>query len=120
MKPKHILLALLIVSAALGGFLAFLEERGLPEPEVVRLCSMSTVWVLIFAWYRVDSDIQGYKRSPFLNVGVAAFAVLAVPYYLVRSRARGSRLKAVAYFIGFFVLFIAVFTLGALPVALFS
>jgi len=47
---------------------------------------------LIFWWYRLDSSQAGYKRTPWLNVGVIAVAALALPYYFFRSRGlkRGS------------------------------
>jgi hypothetical protein len=44
--------------------------RGIPEPEIVQVESMIAFSVLTFAWYKFDSDIRGYKRSPLLNVGV--------------------------------------------------
>jgi hypothetical protein len=56
------------------------------------------LWVLpafaffIFWWYRTDSSQLGYKRTPWLNVGVIAAAALALPYYFFRTRGfkRGS------------------------------
>ena len=48
--------------------------------------------LLVFAWYRFDSDERSYRRTPFLSVAVVALAVLALPYYFFKSRgfARGS------------------------------
>ena len=120
MKPNHVLIALLVFGAVLSGYLAFLDMRGIPEPEIVQIGSMIGFSVLIFAWYKFDSDIRGYKRSPLLNVSVVAVGMLAVPYYLIRSRERGQRLKAVVYYIGYVVALLVTFGLGALPVALLS
>lgn len=46
---------------------------------------------LLFFWFRLDSDERSYKRSPLLNVGVIALAVVVLPYYFFRTRgfARG-------------------------------
>jgi len=40
----------------------------------------------VFVWYRLDAEERGYPRSPLLNVGVIAITVLALPYYLFRTR----------------------------------
>lgn len=120
MNPNHVLIALLVFGAVLSGYLEFLEMRRIPEPEIVRVGSMIAFSVLTFAWYKFDSDIRGYKRTPLLNVGVVALGLFAVPYYLIRSRERGHRLKAVIFFIGFVLAFVAALSLGALPVAMLS
>jgi len=46
---------------------------------------------LVFLWYRFDTDVMRYRRSPLLNVAVVALALVALPYYFFRSRgfARG-------------------------------
>jgi hypothetical protein len=41
---------------------------------------------LVFIWYRLDSEQMNYRRSPWLNVGVIAIAIVALPYYFLRSR----------------------------------
>jgi hypothetical protein len=46
--------------------------------------------------------------------------LLAVPYYLLRSRERGQRLFAMAKLLGFVVLMVAALVVGALPVAVVS
>ena len=42
--------------------------------------------LLIFIWYRFDSEQHSYRRSPWLNVCIIAIAILALPYYFFRSR----------------------------------
>jgi CDP-diglyceride synthetase len=120
MNPNHVLIALLVFGAVLSGYLEFLQMRRLPEPEIVQVGSMIAFSVLTFAWYKFDSDIRGYKRSPLLNVSVVALGLLVVPYYLIRSRERGHRLKAVISFIGYVLAFVVALVLGALPVRLIS
>jgi hypothetical protein len=41
---------------------------------------------LVFFWYRLDSDQLQYRRSVWLNVGVIALGIVALPYYFFRSR----------------------------------
>lgn len=41
---------------------------------------------LLFVWFRLDSDERNYRRSPLLNVGVIALAVVVLPYYFFRTR----------------------------------
>ena len=41
---------------------------------------------LVFLWYRLDSDERLYQRSVWLNVSIIAISVIALPYYLFRSR----------------------------------
>ena len=40
----------------------------------------------IYWWYHLDKGETGYRAGPFLNVGVAALAIVALPVYFVRSR----------------------------------
>ena len=42
--------------------------------------------LLLFLWYRIDSEHRSYRRSPWLNVCVIAIAIIALPYYFFRSR----------------------------------
>ena len=42
--------------------------------------------LLLFLWYRIDSEERSYRRSPWLNVCVIAIAILALPYYFFRTR----------------------------------
>jgi hypothetical protein len=56
---------------------------------------------LSFCWYRLDSDARLYRRTALLNVGIVMFAILAVPYYLVRSRPAGQKARALLRLAGF-------------------
>jgi hypothetical protein len=41
---------------------------------------------LIFWWYHVDKRERGYNAGPFMNVGMVALSMVALPIYFVRSR----------------------------------
>jgi hypothetical protein len=41
---------------------------------------------LIFRWYQLDSDSREFKRTPLLSMAIIGVTILAVPYYLFRTR----------------------------------
>ena len=80
-----------LVTGALGQFL----YPGL-EVSPVDLWTMPVFVLLIFWWYRLDTTQLGYKRTPWLNIGIIAIAFLALPYYFFRSRGFKKGLLATA------------------------
>ena len=91
MQPKQLaVLGLAALSFASGAAGQYLYPGQNVSP--VDLWVLPGFAFLIFWWYRLDSSQAGYKRTPWLNVGVIAIAALALPYYFFRSRGfkRGS------------------------------
>jgi len=72
--------------------------------------------MLIFGWVYVDSTQRGYSRPRWLDLGVLALALIFVPVYLVKSRPRGQRARA----LGRFLLAAGGFVLSALVGGLIS
>jgi hypothetical protein len=65
---------------------------------------------LIFAWYHIDSDMQGYERSVWMNVFVVAIAIVAIPMYLFASRGARRGARAFSYLLLYtFVLLLIVY-----------
>lgn len=120
MKPKHILVLLLLYIAALSGMTSYLDSRGIAEPQWSVVVTSIMASLLVFWWYWADSTSKSYRRSPLLNVAIVAVGFLAVPYYLLRSREEGRRLRAFARMLGFVLLMVVAMVVGALPVALAS
>lgn len=120
MNSKRVLIILLALFAALGFALAYLAGREIPEPKPMQLGTTLLFSILTFAWFWFDSEARSYKRSPFLNVAVVGLGALAIPYYLLRSRPKGQRLKSIGKFIGFILLLIAALVLGGFPGAWLS
>jgi hypothetical protein len=118
LTPKRVLIALLVAFVALGVFETYLEVRGIPEPKSVQLGSTFVFSLMTFTWFWLDSESRAYKRSPFLSVSVVALGIVAIPYYLLRSRPKGQRLKAVGKCVGFVGLLLLAFVLGSLLVAI--
>jgi hypothetical protein len=75
---------------------------------------------LSFCWYRLDSDAHGYRRTALLNVGIVMFAILAVPYYLVRSRPAGQKGRALLRLAGFCLVLVAAAGLGGVAYELLA
>jgi hypothetical protein len=106
--------------AILGGTSAYLEAHGIREPQWSVIGTSIAFSMLVFWWYWSDSESRSFRRSPLLNVAVVAVGFVAIPYYLLRSRAKGQRVRAIVSMLGFFVLLVVALFVGALPVALVS
>jgi peptidoglycan/LPS O-acetylase OafA/YrhL len=106
MKQIHILLLLLVLAMILGAVSAYLETHHIREPLWWHFGSTFLAIGLIFAWYHMDSTLRSYRRTALLNIGVIVVAVIALPYYIVRSREKGHKGKDVMKLIGFFGLFL--------------
>jgi hypothetical protein len=97
MRP--ILLAIFGAAFVTGLAQPWIEEfRG----NVVALffwCEVLVYSMLIFGWVHVDSTGRGYSRPRWLDLGVIALALIFVPVYLVKSRPRGKRARALGGFL---------------------
>lgn len=100
MTRKQVCIALLLV-VALDGVVS--GGGGAPSAGWMLATSLATS-LLCFTWYRHDRDERAYARSRWLNVGVIALTPLAIPWYLLRSRAKGERLRAILRLLGFVLL----------------
>lgn len=120
MRTSQILVIVLLYFAALGGLTAYLEVQRIAEPQWSVMLTSLMGSILVFWWYWADSTLRAYRRSPLLNVAVVGIGILAVPYYLLRSREKGQRLLALAKMLGFIVLMVGALLVGASSVALLS
>ncbi|MVW59526.1 hypothetical protein GPY61_06255 [Massilia sp. NEAU-DD11] len=75
---------------------------------------------LSFCWYRLDSDAHQYRRTALLNVGVVMLAIVAVPYYLVRSRPAGQKGRALLRLAGFCLVLVVAAGLGSVAYELLA
>lgn len=104
MNATKSLVLILIVSVVAGAVNAYLVTHHLREPLWWSFGSTLLFAVLIFAWYYYDSAQRDYPRTPLLNIGVVVLAVVAIPYYVARSREAGQKAKGVLRLVGFLVL----------------
>lgn len=114
MNAKHPLICLLVFTALIGGVRAYLDAQRIPEPIVWVVISTLLSSVCVFAWYYYDSTALNYARSFWLNISMVFIALLAVPYYLLRSRPKGQKGRALLRFLGFSTLLILASAIGAI------
>ncbi len=108
----HVLTAFFALSFLSGA--RPLNTSAAPTIETILIFSMA---LLIFLWYRFDSDQRGYQRTPMLNFAMIMVAAIAMPYYLIRSRGpeQGPRSVGVA-----FAVFLGSVLLSMIGMALFN
>jgi amino acid transporter len=113
MKTVHIL-ALLVAVTAVAGVVDAHDMALHVQSNGWAVLSTLIFSYLSFYWYRLDSEARLYRRSRWLSVGVVMLAIVAVPYYLVRSRPAGQKRRALLRLAGFCVLLGAAGALGGL------
>ena len=101
--------------AATDGLYAFL---GAPMPLALGLGFDFLAGVSLLSWYRADAERRSLPRSTPLGGAIVLLWVLAVPFYLWRSRAGGEKWRMLLTAIGAGVLFWLAFLLANLPAAL--
>ena len=85
MKPRIALIVLLVAAFAFGLMNSVLAGH-FRAPDPWHLIEKLTLVSMIYWWYHSDKTVRGYQASKWLNIGVVALAVVAVPIYLFRSR----------------------------------
>jgi hypothetical protein len=113
MKTAHILALLVAVTLV----------AGVVDAHDIALHVQSNGWAVLstlmfsylsFYWYRLDREAHLYRGSRWLSIGIVMLAIVAVPYYLVRSRPAGRKRRALLRLAGFCVLLGAAAVLGGL------
>jgi hypothetical protein len=117
--PRQVLGVLFVFTLLMGAFDGHAIARHTEASGGELVFELLTSF-LCFYWYRLDSDIRSYRRSAGLNVSVVMLAIVAIPYYLVRSRAAGQRGRALLRLAGFALLLAAGAVLGAALAILFG
>lgn len=95
---KLLVVALILLASFSDGVFRQLMTPGdaFPRSDIVLVV---TATLLVFIWYRLDSDERSYRRTPFLNVAIVALAIVAIPYYLFKSRGRSRGSMAFGIFV---------------------
>ncbi|MBP8267135.1 MAG: hypothetical protein KAX47_11330 [Zoogloea sp.] len=112
MHGKHILAAFLLLSAVNGGVDTYLDMHHIPEPGWWLISSSLLAMGIVFAWYHFDSNARGYPRSRWLNISMVMVSLLALPYYLIRSRPNGEKFRVLLKYVGFCLLSILCQVIG--------
>lgn len=114
MTKKQILIAILLVMALDGALDASYAANGMSQPLTWSAPLTLCVSFLSFLWYRIDSDEQNYQRSRGLNIAMIVLAIVAMPYYLLRSRPHGQKVRGLLRCLGFGALMVLSSAVGAL------
>ena len=113
LTPRQALYALYAIVIWMGAEAAWPHARD-SLPMVMWDYWFSFLFSFIgFVWYCRDRDARGYPHSRWLNVCMAGLGPLAVLYYLLRSRPRGQRARALLGLGGFLLAEVALMLLGA-------
>jgi uncharacterized membrane protein len=97
MPPKawYVIFAIFVLAFVDGATSIFLYRPGqqlAPSSFAISVAALG----LVFVWYRLDSDSRQFKRTPLLSIAVVGVGIVAMPYYLFRTR--GLRRGALATF----------------------
>jgi len=83
-KTKNFVIASLVLGF-FDGCTAYWVFPGQPFAPSSFVFDIAALF-LIFLWYRLDSDSREFKRPPLLSIAVVGVTILALPYYLYRTR----------------------------------
>ncbi|MES2130248.1 MAG: hypothetical protein V4463_23505 [Pseudomonadota bacterium] len=120
MTARHALYIFLAGCAIIGGVGEYFDQHRIAEPVAWTFSSEVALLFPIFMWYHLDSEARGYARSRWLSAGVIGLSIVAIPYYLVRSRPHGQRVRALCYCVAFLVAAMVAMLGGGMVVALFA
>jgi hypothetical protein len=102
MNQKTLLLVALAITSFLCGAVRQYFTPGVAQaPSDIAFVLTGTL--VVFLWYRIDSNIRNYQRSALLNVGVIALTIIVLPYYFFRSRGAKGGFLALGWFLAFLV-----------------
>jgi hypothetical protein len=112
-RPQTRVLALLPLAAFFFGCLEYGPARG-PEPgSVLSTIHAVSSLAIVGAWFLMDARARGYRASIALKAAMLVITVVALPYYLVRSRGAASGLKALAWAVLVFATTMIAYRLGS-------
>jgi hypothetical protein len=106
------LFALLFITSLTGVFGGHFMARHINAALVLKFALELMFSFVSFLWYCRDSNARNYIRSRWLSVAMVSVSLLAIPYYLWRSRPAGQRAGALLRFFGFVALLVFVTALG--------
>jgi hypothetical protein len=79
-------------------------ERMVDMDSLFSTCIATVCVLLVFCWYRIDAKARGYGTSWGMSIAMILITVVALPWYLIRSRKGGRSALALTAALGVFVL----------------
>jgi hypothetical protein len=98
---RRALICLFLTIVVYGAFIGYYGADHRDPPKIIDLAGSLGLLVLTYVWYYVDAAERHYQRTGALGAAIILVSVLAVPYYLCRSRAKGEKGKALLRLAGF-------------------
>ena len=122
MSTKTLALLAIVACGALGGVVtAYVLSRAPQLEGALGIAGAAITLLPGFIWLREDGKENGYRRSPWFNIGIVLLALVFVPLYFYRSRKRGFRLRPILFFLGLVAFFyLAVIIFGIAGLSLFQ
>lgn len=107
---RRVVIHSLTLAAAFGileGVLGIEDTTPLP----LEFAELLVLNLMIFYWFIHDRNARGHRHSKFFNFCIVAFGLLAIAYYLLRSRGFPAGLKSIALAVALYVVSFAIFVL---------
>lgn len=111
-RKQKVLLALAIASFVSGAHPMW--EMSVESARTLEMWLILGMAFLIYFWYRIDAEEIGFRRTPLLNISMILMSAIAMPYYLMRSRARPRAWAALANAVIAFMLSVLLAAMGAI------
>ncbi|MCV2360509.1 MULTISPECIES: hypothetical protein [Roseateles] len=104
MSLRNSVFALLALSVLCGLAEGTAGSFGLVMQKPFDVVSSLLFMLIGYLWYRQDAQARQYRGSSLLGGAIIMASVLAIPYYLAKSRPSEQRGKAIGSFIGLVLL----------------
>lgn len=105
--------ALVGLAFAIGTGATVVAAGRSDEPPWWTLAYNAGFGALTYAWVHFDSARRGFRLPLPARIGVVLLAVVALPWYLIATRAGAERWAALLRLVGFFALLVLAATFGA-------
>lgn len=116
-KALYIYFALLVL---IGITIGYSDARGIEPPKIINLLFMVLTTVSIYLWYYFDAKERSYQRSTLLGGAVLMFSIIAIPIYLLKSRASGKKARSILKYVGCLLLTLIIPVVSAIPTSMLS
>jgi peptidoglycan/LPS O-acetylase OafA/YrhL len=102
---RFTLLSIVFLYVTLAGYL---DTHHDPVTKTIDLIFSVLMMAFTCVWYYCDANERHYKRTTMLGGAIILFSLLAVPYYLYKSRPPGQKARALMKFVTVCVLCLVV------------
>jgi hypothetical protein len=112
-KTTFLPLASLLTLSVLAGWLDYGPAGSSQYAAALGTLYLLAALALVFIWFRADARLRQYHPSRSLQGAIVALTVLALPYYLLKSRGAGAGVIAIALAVLAFIASMTCYALGS-------